>query len=241
MHLQLKTFFKGVPFLILGAFLSPFPVAGAPASAIAKGIGASTKTVTKAIGGSIEKKKNHASASDLHKIIGSFDAKESKYYEAIVSAFADIFIHFNIQFGYLLDARILDCHINKAMYKLALDSVSKIFHGFRYFVENFEELPKEISKEFIIQCFLIGESKGGFFDKIRSKLPKIIFGKSLGKQLKHTDSENDVSTQEIFEMPMVKTNDDKIYCTNSKSSEEMEKFLYRYIFDHEDIPDSSSG
>ena len=141
----------------------------------------------------------------------------------------------------MLDAKILDCHINKAMYKLALDSVSKIFNGFKYLFVIYEEPPNELSKEIIIRCFLIGESKGGFFDKIRSKLPKIVFGKSLGKQLKHTESEKDVSTQEIFEMPMIKTKDNKLYSSNPKSSEDTEKFLYRYIFDHEDIPDPSSG
>ena len=35
---------------------------------------------------------------------------------------SDIFIHFNLQFIYLLDENKLDFHMNKAMYKLALDS-----------------------------------------------------------------------------------------------------------------------
>ena len=96
----------------------------------------------------------------------------------------------------------LDCHLNKALYKLALDSVSKIFHGLKDSLEKNEELPNEFSKTFLIDCFLKGKSKGGFFDKIRNKLPKVLSGKSLGGKLKHSESKNNFSTQELFEITL---------------------------------------
>jgi hypothetical protein len=95
----------------------------------------------------------------------------------------------------------LDCHLNKALYKLALDSVSKIFHGLKNALEKSEELPNEFSKTFLINCFLKGKSKGGFFDKIRNKLPKVLLGKSLGGKLKCSESKNNISTQDLFEFP----------------------------------------
>ena len=97
-------------------------------------------------------------------------------------------------------------------------SVSKIFHGFKEVLENKEELPADFSKKFLLDCFLRGKSKGGFFDKIRSKLPKLLLGKSLGGKLKHTDSENDLSTQDFFEIPLVMAKDHNIYSSNSKQS-----------------------
>ena len=102
-----------------------FPIAGLfipGASIVSKGIGAGIKTLVGATGGAIETTHQHASALDLHKIIGSFDASSPKSYEPVISAFSDIFIHFNLQFIYLLDENKLDFHLNKAMYKLALDS-----------------------------------------------------------------------------------------------------------------------
>ena len=96
----------------------------------------------------------------------------------------------------------LDCHLNKALYKLALDSVSKIFHGLKNCLEKNEELPNEFSKTFLIDCFLKGKSKGSFFDKIREKLPKVLLGKSLGGKLKHSKSKNNFSTQDLFEIPL---------------------------------------
>ena len=101
----------------------------------------------------------------------------------------------------LLPTKKLDCHLNKAMYKLALDSVSKIFHGLKDSLEKKEELPKEFSTTFIINCFLKGKSKAGFFDKIREKLPKVVLGKSRGGKLKHSESKNDFSTEDFFEVP----------------------------------------
>ena len=96
----------------------------------------------------------------------------------------------------------IDCHLYKAMYKLALDSVSKIFHGLKNCLEKNEELPNEFSKTFLIDCFLKGKSKGSFFDKIREKLPKVLLGKSLGGKLKHSESKNNFSTQDLFEIPL---------------------------------------
>ena len=70
----------------------------------------------------------------------------------------------------------LECHLNKAIYKMALDSVNKIFHGLKNALEKNEELPNDFSETFLLHCFLNGKSKGGFFDKIRSKLPKFLLG-----------------------------------------------------------------
>ena len=96
----------------------------------------------------------------------------------------------------------LECHLNKAIYKMALDSVNKIFHGLKNALEKNEELPNDFSETFLLHCFLNGKSKGGFFNKIRSKLPKFLLGKSLGGQLKHSQTENNFSTQDLFEKPL---------------------------------------
>ena len=56
-------------------------------------------------------------------------------------------------------------------------------------------------------------SKGGFFDKIRSKLPKFLLGKSLGGQLKHSETENNFSTQDLFEKPLGTINNQSWLCT----------------------------
>ena len=108
-------------------------------------------------------------------------------------------------------------------------------------LENKEELPADFSKNFILDCFLRGKSKGGFFDKIRSKLPKLLLGKSLGGKLKHVDSENDLSTQDLFEIPLVMAKDHTIYSSNSKLSDDTKKFLYRHLFKHEDLEDHYTG
>ena len=92
----------------------------------------------------------------------------------------------------------IDCHLYKAMYKLALDSVSKIFHGLKDSLEKNEKLPNEFSATFLIKCFLKGKSKGSFFDKIKEKL----VGKSRGGKLKHSESKNNFSTQDLFEIPL---------------------------------------
>jgi hypothetical protein len=97
----------------------------------------------------------------------------------------------------LLPTEKLDCHLNKAMYKLALDSVSKIFHGLKDSLEKKEKLPNEFSATFLINCFLKGKSKGNFFDKIKEKLG----GKSRGGKLKHSESKNNFSTEDFFEIP----------------------------------------
>ena len=130
------------------------------------------------------------------------------------------------------------------MYKLALDSVIKIFHGFKQVLENDEEPPEIFSKKFIIECFLKGSSKGGAFDKVRSKLPTIMFGKSLGGKLTHDDSKNNISTQEFFEMPLVKAKNNSIYVPLFKSLDDQKKFLddqkkflFRHMFEHENFKD----
>ena len=70
-------------------------------------IGKVLKTAAEKTGGAIEKNKQHVSAMDLHKIIGSFDASKPNSYEPVISAFCEIFVHFNIQFIHLLDAEKL--------------------------------------------------------------------------------------------------------------------------------------
>ena len=112
------------------------------------------------------------------------------------------------------------------MHKLAVDSVIKVFHGFKEIQENNEELPIEFSKIFVIECFLKGNSEGGVIDKLRSKLSE----KRLGGKL--TD---DFFTQDLFEMPLVKNKNNMIYGSYSKSLDDQKKILYRHMFHHEDL------
>ena len=66
-----------------------------------------------------------------------------------------------------------------------------------------------------------------------------MFGKSRGGKLTHDDSKDNIFTQELFEMPLVKAKDNTIYGSYSKSSDDPKKLLYRHIFDHEaDFEDS---
>ena len=199
-----------------------------------RAIATGSKNFVRAVGGEIEANKQHVAAKDLYNVTGSFKASNPIDYKPVISAFGDIFVHYNLQFVYLLDSKKLGFHPNKAMYKLALDSVIKVFHGFKQVLENNEEPPVNFSKKFVIECFLKGNSKGGVFDKVRSKLPKIMFGKFLGGKLTHDDSKNNISTQELFEMPLVKAKDNYIYGSCSKSSDDPKKLLYRHIFDHEE-------
>ena len=74
---------------------------------VLKVIGKVAKTAVEVTGGALEKHQQHVSAMDMHKIIGSFDAESPKSYEPVISAFSEIFVHFNIQFIHLLDAEEL--------------------------------------------------------------------------------------------------------------------------------------
>ena len=207
-----------IPLFPIAGFFTPLP------SSVVKGIAAALKTAVTAGGGAIETRKKHVSAKDMHKLTGSFEVSNPKCYKQVMSAFGEIFIHYNLQFVHLLDAEKLDFHWSKAMHKLALDSVIKVFHGFKEIQKNNEDLPLEFSKEFIIKCFLIGDSKGGVFDKVKSKLS----GKRLGGKL--TD---DFFTQDLFEIPLVKAKDSNIYGSYSKSFVDPKQFLYRHLFDDE--------
>ena len=209
-------------FLITGHFVPG-------ASLASKGIGASVKTLVGATGGLIETRKQHDFAKDMHLLTGSFDVLNPKCYKPVMTAFGEIFIHYNLQFVHLLDAKKLGFHWKKAMHKLADDSVTKVFDGFKEVLENNVEIPLEFSKKFIIQCFLKGNSKGGVVDKVRSKLS----GKSLGGKLTHKDSEKDFFTQDLFEIPLVKAKDSNIYGSYSKSLDDPKQFLYRHLFDDE--------
>ena len=207
-------------FPIVGYF---FPLPAALTKGGLKAVGAGLKTVVGAVGGAIETNKQHVSAKDMHKLTGSFDVLNPKCYKPVMSAFGELFIHFNLQFIHLLDAKKLNFHWSKAMYKLALHTVIKVFHGFKEIQENNEDVPLDFSEEFIIKCFLKGDSKGGVFDKVKSKL----LGESLGGKL--TD---DFFTQDLFEMPLVKAKNNKFY---GSYSDDQNKFLYRHKFDHEDL------
>ena len=75
---------------MISKFCHLSPIAGLfipGASVVSKGIGAGIKTLVGATGGAIETTHQHASALDLHKIIGSFDASNPKSYEPVISAF----------------------------------------------------------------------------------------------------------------------------------------------------------
>jgi len=87
--------------IIAGLFI-PIP---AVAIKPAKVVGVVLKTAVEEIGGAVEKNQQHVSAMDMHKIIGSFDASNPKSYEPVISTFCEIFLHFNIQFIHLLDAK----------------------------------------------------------------------------------------------------------------------------------------
>ena len=112
----------------------------------------------------------------------------------LLEVFADIFLNYNVQFCHLLKKPKRPGE--RAMKKMAKDSVHRIFDQLAN--EEFEIFDKEL----IIDCFLKGKSKGSFFDKIRNKLPKVLSGKSLGGKLKHSESKNNFSTQDLFEIPL---------------------------------------
>ena len=152
------------------------------------GIGAAIKVASKVIhkavsatGAKIEISNAHSLAKNLQNIVGSFDSKNPKSYIPVTDAFADIFISYNLQMIYLLDPKCLDFHLSKALFKFAVDTVSKIFNGFEQLLNEKEKnLPIFFSKEFVIKCFLSGKPQQGIFDEIRLKLPKKFFGKSHG-------------------------------------------------------------
>ena len=211
---------------------------GAIADFFLPGVGVVTKGVSKvvdksisAVGGKIEKSHAHTSAKNIQKIVGSFNSENPKSYTPVTEAFADIFINFNLQMIYLLDPENLDFHLSKALFKFALDTVSKIFDGFNQLLNNKQQtLPEFFSKQFLISCFLSGKSEGGIVDKVRTKLPKKLFGKSLGGQLS-----KDLSTEQCFEFPLVRSKD-QVYWSKAIPPENIKKFLYRYQFELEEPP-----
>ena len=87
-----------------------------PSTALLKVIGIGLQTAVEKTGGAIEKNRQHASAMDLHKLIGSFDASNPKSYEPVISAFCEIFVHFNLQFIHLLDAKKLGWYKSISMF-----------------------------------------------------------------------------------------------------------------------------
>ena len=89
-----------------------------PSTALLKVIGIGLQTAVEKTGGAIEKNRQHASAMDLHKLIGSFDASNPKSYEPVISAFCEIFVHFNLQFIHLLDAKKLGWYLSISMFNL---------------------------------------------------------------------------------------------------------------------------
>ena len=185
---------------------------GAIADFFLPGVGAVTKVAGKVIdrtvtlaGGKIEKSIASTSAKELQNIVGNFNSESPKSYIPITEAFADIFIHFNVQMIYLLDPENLDFHLSKALFKFALDTVSKVFDGFKKLLDSKEKnLPVNFSTDFVIKCFLSGKSEGGIIDKMRAKLPKNFFGKSLGGQLS-----KGISTEKCFKLPLVKSHDNR--------------------------------
>ena len=115
------------------------------------------------------------------------------------------------------------------MFKLAGDTVYRIFAGLKEIVKREDTIPKITNPHFFIQCFLAGKSKGSWFSKITQNSGGKLGEKRPVKE-KETKSRNfltNFTTENFFDEPAIKM-DDKIY---GKQGE----YLYRYSFAEEDV------
>ena len=194
-------------------------------------------TGTKAVGRTIvkgfkkaEQHVNHNSAKNIHKILTGFSYQDSEWYQLVTSALGDIFIHYNLQFNHLLKDKNLDFAWEKAMHKLAGDTIYRIFAGLKEIVKKEENMVQKITEpQFIIQCFLAGKSKGSLFSKITQN-----YGGKLGdkRPMQKEETKNKkffekFTTENFFDEPAIKM-DDKIYG-------EPGEYLYRHSFKNEDV------
>ena len=195
---------------------------GVGGSAIVRGAGSAGGKLVKMVGRKIEGSKEHVSAKDLHRITARFDPKKSEWYNPVVEALYEIFQCYNLQFQFVLEDEKLEVHLEKAIYKIAKDTVHKIFHGFKQCLEKKPiNIPTNFSKNFIIECFQAGDSKGNFIDEKRNKKGFTLFGS--------------VNTQKFFERPLIKE-DGFIYGLDlNKPDEKIKAYLYRYPFENEDF------
>ena len=195
---------------------------GLGGSAIGKGAGSFVGKVVKQVGGKIEASKEHVSAKDLHRITARFDPKKSEWYNPVVEALYEIFQCYNVQFQFLLEDEKLEVHLEKAIYKIAKDTIHKIFDGFKQCLQKKENnIPQNLSKNFIIECFQAGDSKGNFIDEKRRKKGFTLFG--------------NVTTQKFFERPFIREPGFVYSLDFNKSDDKIKTYLYRYPFENEDF------
>ena len=171
--------------------------------------------------GKIQKKKGHEAAKRVYKVIAEV-IPERDWLKVMVPVFADIFSAYNVQFIHVLNEETLkeSEHWMIAMYKLASDTVFRIFHGLReasttcMTAHTSENQLLFVRKE-MIKAFLAGRSSGGWKKKQKIKIfggtlgHRLFKGKinvTLGRTLFKDSSGKSVTTQMVFEYPKVKCN-----------------------------------
>ena len=198
--------------------------------------GAITKAVinsSKFVHGKVKKKRGHDAAKRVYEVIGV--VKQENWLKVMVPVLADIFLAYNVHFIHVLDKEKLtnsDTHWMRAMYKLASDTVFKIFHGLREASindTNQAETALRFVKRDIIKAFLLGRSEGGWMRKKKIK----ILGGTLGHTLLKEKSGTRVTTQIFFEHPKVKCNDSIHGSAETKTP----SLPWRHGFEDEELPE----
>ena len=171
--------------------------------------------------GKIQQKRGHEAAKRVYKVIAEV-IPEKDWLKVMVPVFADIFLAYNVQFIHVLNEDTLkeSEHWMIAMYKLASDTVFRIFHGMReasttcMTAHTSENQLLFVRKE-MIKAFLAGRSSGGWKKKQKIKIfggtlgHRLFKGKinvTLGRTLFKDSSGKSVTTQMFFEYPKVKCN-----------------------------------
>ena len=208
---------------ILSATLGEFvPFAGTVTKAVLKSSDFLRKKV--------KQKRGHDAARSVHKVIA--EVKPENWLKVMVPVFADIFLSYNVQCVEVLHEDNLKKSDNWmiSMYKLASDTVFRIFHGLREASRKNEDQSKiqpSFVKKDLIKAFLDGRSDGGWMKKQKIK----IFGGALGHKLLKDKNGTSVTTQMVFEYPKVK-NDSFVHGSSKMTTP---SFPYRHAFEGEDI------
>ena len=170
----------------------------------------------------LEKNIAHKKAMNVQNFLTGFDIENpnDNWIKLIADTSADIFIHFNIQFNHLLNGDSLHFSWDKLIFKIAKDSIFRVFNGLEAIKsDNMNHQPK-LNKSLLIDCFLEGKSDGGLFSMATNKAR----GGKLNDQYK---------TEKLIEKPSIKK-DGTIFSDKDSTIHIKEKYYYRYCFQHED-------
>ena len=183
--------------------------------------GAIVQIATHFLSERIQKKRGHEAAKRVYKVIAEV-IPEKDWLKVMVPVFADIFLAYNVQFIHVLNEETHkeSEHWMIAMYKLASDTVFRIFHGLREasttcMTAGTSENQLLFVRKEMIKAFLAGRSSGGWKKKQKIKIfggtlgHRLFKGKinvTLGRTLFKDSSGKSVTTQMFFEYPKVKCN-----------------------------------